>query len=78
MRNQKKNEIRETKVLICILGMMNFRFHVSNSKNNSFTFVDHIDEPNIADTMCIIIIAIWASVTSTLPNLRVPETYVCQ
>lgn len=40
--------------------------------------MDHILGPKMADIIKIPIIVNWASVTSTRPNLSVPDTYVCQ
>lgn len=42
------------------------------------TLVDQTSGPKTAEIANINIIVTWASVTSTLPNLNVPDTYVCQ
>lgn len=55
------------------------RAHSSHSStHNQHTCASQISEPKIADIMCIAMIVICASVTSTLPKRNVPETYVCQ
>lgn len=47
-------------------------------KRENHTLTVQMPGPNAADIKWITMIILWASVTSTLPNRSVPDTYDCQ